>query len=560
MAEQHPPFEIGLVMAGAVSAGAYTAGVIDFLFEALDQWYLQKNAQQQQYGDDFAQWEIPPHDVLIKAMSGASAGAIVTSLTVSSLYGEIIPVIDDPKDQSVKNQLYTSWVQRIDISHFLKTHDLEKPQDPVLSFLDSTILEDIGKDVLKREPLRAPRPYIADPLQIYLCVTNLRGVPYVIQAQTANANLPGHRMIKHADFMHFTIGQNQSSVNGAIALNPDKSDIKNWQLLIDSALASSAFPVGLAPRQLERSSINEYNNRLWEMLLFDGDVNQSPKPRFRTIIPEKSLVGEGIYQFTSVDGGIISNEPIELVRTALRGNEQTNQEDARKARHATLLIDPFPNDVNAVNPENNLLSLVSRMFRSLVNQVRFKPDELILAMEEDIYTRFLIAPERNDRPVDKQLACGSLNAFGGFLLQEFRHHDYVLGRRNCQRFLQKHFVLSANNPLFNSWSDSLKNNPQWQVQDAGNTDKFLPIIPLMGSAKNVVNLPPWPKYRQQDLRLLEQQIEQRMQVVIPRLINLSINDGFTRTVLNFLWFMKRGRLVRTVKSLIEDNLQKYGQL
>ena len=32
------PFEIGLVMAGAISAGTYTAGVIDFLIEALDEW------------------------------------------------------------------------------------------------------------------------------------------------------------------------------------------------------------------------------------------------------------------------------------------------------------------------------------------------------------------------------------------------------------------------------------------------------------------------------------------------------------------------------------------
>ncbi|MCG6138288.1 MAG: patatin-like phospholipase family protein [Nostoc sp. LLA-1] len=560
MAEKHPHFEIGLVMAGAVSAGAYTSGVIDFLFEALDQWYLQKNSQQQQYGDDFSQWEIPPHDVLIKAMSGASAGAIVASLTASSLYGEMVPVIEDPKSKSVKNQLYTSWVQRIDISHFLKAHDLENPQSPVLSFLDSTILKDIAQDVLKREPLRAPRPYVADPLQIYLCVTNLRGVPYVIQAQTANANIPGHLMIKHADFMHFTIGQNKSLVNGAIALNPDKSDADNWQLLINAALASSAFPIGLAPQQLERDSINYYDNRLWEMLVCGGDANQSSKSGFRTIIPKKDLVSEGTYKFTSVDGGIISNEPIELVRAALRGNEQRNPQDARQAKRATLLIDPFPNDVNAVNPDNNLLSLVSRMFRSLVNQVRFKPDELMLAMEEDIYSRFLIAPERSDRPVDKPLACGSINAFGGFLSQDFRHHDYVLGRRNCQRFLQKHFVLSADNPLFNSWSETLKNNPKWQVSKAGETDTFLPIIPLVGSATKVVNLPLWPRYHQDNLKVLEQQIEKRMQVIIPRLINLSINDGFTRNVLNFLWFMKRGRLVRTVKSWIEDNLQKYGQL
>ena len=31
-------FELGLVMAGAISAGAYTAGVMDFLFEALDEY------------------------------------------------------------------------------------------------------------------------------------------------------------------------------------------------------------------------------------------------------------------------------------------------------------------------------------------------------------------------------------------------------------------------------------------------------------------------------------------------------------------------------------------
>ena len=31
-------FQIGLAMSGAVSAGAYTAGVFDFLIQALDEW------------------------------------------------------------------------------------------------------------------------------------------------------------------------------------------------------------------------------------------------------------------------------------------------------------------------------------------------------------------------------------------------------------------------------------------------------------------------------------------------------------------------------------------
>ena len=35
-------FHIGLAISGAVSAGAYAAGVLDFLIEALDEWYASK--------------------------------------------------------------------------------------------------------------------------------------------------------------------------------------------------------------------------------------------------------------------------------------------------------------------------------------------------------------------------------------------------------------------------------------------------------------------------------------------------------------------------------------
>ena len=47
-------FEIGLVMAGAVSAGAYTAGVIDFIYEALDAYYAARVQPD---------WNGPRHDV-----------------------------------------------------------------------------------------------------------------------------------------------------------------------------------------------------------------------------------------------------------------------------------------------------------------------------------------------------------------------------------------------------------------------------------------------------------------------------------------------------------------
>ncbi|MBD0386769.1 MAG: hypothetical protein ICV54_09630 [Nostoc sp. C3-bin3] len=553
-----PHFEIGIVMAGAVSAGAYTSGVIDFFFEALDQWYEQKAKQQEQYGDDFSKWEIPPHDVLIKAMSGASAGAIVAAITASSLHSDIIPVVGNPL-KSITNKLYESWVQRIDISELLKTQDLENPKAPVLSFLDPTILDELGRDVLNIKSTGKKRPYIDDPFEVYLCVTNLRGVPYVIKSQGANSNFKGHYMVKHADYMHFAIGEHSGEVEGAIALTPDKSDISNWEILINSALASSAFPVGLPPRKLERTSIDEYEKRLWEIPTRDP-METRICSEYRSISPDKDLVAQDSYEFVTVDGGIISNEPIELVRLALRGNKQRNPRGGQQANRATLLIDPFPNDVDAVNPKSNLLDLVLRIFRSFINQNRFKADELILALDEDVYSRFLIAPERSDDQGKKPLACGSLNAFGGFLSQDFRHHDYILGRRNCQRFLQKYFVLPVSNPLFNAWSEGLKANPQLQVQKVGQPETFLPIIPLLGSAKKEINLPNWPKYQKENLKFLEKQIQERVRVVVPRLINQSINDAFSRTALNTLWFFKRGSLAKKIRDIIQDNLEKYGQL
>jgi hypothetical protein len=58
-------FEIGLVLAGNVSAGGYTAGVLDYLIEACDAWTRAKDD-----GDP----EMPTHEVIISTIAGASGG------------------------------------------------------------------------------------------------------------------------------------------------------------------------------------------------------------------------------------------------------------------------------------------------------------------------------------------------------------------------------------------------------------------------------------------------------------------------------------------------------
>ncbi|MGE3936639.1 MAG: hypothetical protein AB7F67_25465, partial [Rhodospirillaceae bacterium] len=80
-------FEIGLVMAGAISAGAYTAGVIDFLVQALDEWQRAK--------DDGAP-DVPSHDTVIKVMTGASAGGITAAIATAAFGGDIEAIEASP--------------------------------------------------------------------------------------------------------------------------------------------------------------------------------------------------------------------------------------------------------------------------------------------------------------------------------------------------------------------------------------------------------------------------------------------------------------------------------
>ena len=107
MPEPHSPtFELGLVMAGAISGGAYAAGVLDFLIQALDAWEAAKVPGA----------EVPRHRVLIPVMSGASAGAMAAAIATVSFGSETRPVTDVAAPPAPElNRLYDAWVRRIDI-------------------------------------------------------------------------------------------------------------------------------------------------------------------------------------------------------------------------------------------------------------------------------------------------------------------------------------------------------------------------------------------------------------------------------------------------------------
>jgi predicted acylesterase/phospholipase RssA len=76
-------FHLGLCLAGAVSAGAYTAGVVDYLFEASDKWQKRKNENLP---------DTPSHNVVIDVIGGASAGGMTAIISAAALHNEIKPV------------------------------------------------------------------------------------------------------------------------------------------------------------------------------------------------------------------------------------------------------------------------------------------------------------------------------------------------------------------------------------------------------------------------------------------------------------------------------------
>lgn len=594
--EQKKTFDLGLSMAGAISAGAYTAGVVDFLVQALEEWQKAKEAS----GVD-----APTHNVLIPVMSGASAGGITGALAIVALAGGLKQVKFDsnelkkladrtaggsnPRSASDIQQfryyladLYDTWVrkprmipERGDESKhgLLMTHDLRSASDgKVVSMLDGSLLDEMADAALKIDPDAGYKPaYFAKTMHVIVSITNTRGVSYEVKF---DGGVGGHGMMNHGDRVHFAIegigGTGWSSHwvkhDKAVALNAatlssgldlDKPENAGWKTYATAALASGAFPVGLPPRTLTfEAGFYGAKNRNWPMDIPKG-VEIKPK-----LLDHVETTYD--YEFVNVDGGLINNEPFELTRWSINrdlpGAEgkraPRNPREGDKANRAVLMVDPFPAGPEfdpAYEADKTIRAVVARIIPLLKNQARFKASELTLASDGNVYSRFLIAPRRFDygkkNPEEHAIACGLLGGFGGFLDEGFRDHDFQLGRRNCQRFLAQYFRFPGNNVVFAA------------AGNAANASEELPMIPLIGTAIPEVVLPDWPRMSIKDFRAFLSQAETRMEHVVKRMIETEFEKGMLKFLIKRAWsWFGRGPAARMIHALVLRDLVRRDQI
>ncbi|GAB4044115.1 patatin-like phospholipase domain-containing protein [Spirosoma litoris] len=501
---KEPTFYLGLCMAGAISAGAYTAGVMDYLIEALDRWEQVRDKDPR----------IPRHRVVIDIMTGASAGGMTAAIAAAALHDRLDPVNSENggylhfDSTRKKNKLYQAWVNLLAdemLPIMLDTDDL--PEHGAASVLNSNFIDQVAQEMLEINESCPPRPYVSENLEICVSLSNLTGFQEVIKFDNDSETRrtvtdPSHEVdgryisINHRDFGHFVVGKHYNHDGRIPVLFGDETN-EGLHTLRDCAMATGAFPVGLRWRPVIRKGKYLNDNRLINYLA-----------------PNKSIFkinDNQLYASVNVDGGLLNNEPFEIAQDILgfRGREpkpNPNEEEAErrfvqqatqtaKDRYAwaannqtaasVLMIEPFPTIQNPpqIKPQPRLLlkTLIGQIYSTMRTQLRFKQGNLQQAVDQDLISKYIIAPTRlagNRKVIGSQaIACGSLGGFGGFLTKAYRAHDFQLGRLNCQKFLREHFRIDADttNTIFTEGYADPESQNTFTYKSKGKY--YWPIIP-----------------------------------------------------------------------------------
>ncbi len=516
-------FHLGITMAGAVSAGCYTGGVMDYLFEALDNWEKAKDGKLKGLPAD-KQALVPQHKVVIDAMGGTSAGGMTTVMAAYyALKNKINPVkstaqAGKPQD----NIFYDSWVNLIDqsesktIQKAMAIDDLKDGR--IKSLLNSSFIDQIARKALDAESLPANYKnhlpgYISAHLELLITHTMLQGIPLTVQftgktkGQPLFKDNPGHSTFEHMLFSHFKLmDQLPADWNEYIPL--ELKDKKALEHLTRATIATGAFPLGLQYRNFDASSFSEAYLKNSIIRVIERNLGKANPQIEGDIVWHDTIMKQ--FASVSVDGGAVNNEPYGEVMSILKHryhepvhSVSTTEGTATYQKYGVVMIDPFPDfavdkplpkrcqdsDAKEEKPEHDLLNLVPKLIGTIWNQAKVKRHEMVEQYDTAAYRAVVYPVKNTGAPAPRlisnydeyALASGALGAFGGFLDIQFRHHDFFLGRDNARSLIRKHLSLpydeatGGRHPIHKNWSKPMIN--QFKYTEGGKT--YLPIIPDM---------------------------------------------------------------------------------
>lgn len=503
---------LGLALDGGVSAGCYTAGVLDFLVEALDAWQAALAC-----GDESA----PRHPLVLQAMAGTSAGAETAALLATVLRSDFphVQLRDgqaDPADAD-DNPLFRGWVHGADAQALLGRRDWS--DGAFRSLLDGSATDEIAEDVLaraaRRPVLPVPRPWLADPLHLAFTITHLEGVP--LARQRPGLQLPPESFRLHADGLRFSLtgfgaapGVALQPGDHALGFPANPTELAAlMKPVMAAAAASGALPVLLPERLLKLPGQTREPLRV---PVPAGGPAQATVAFPLNGVPQPPPAGP--VRVVAGDGGFLGGDPSDFVRERLLA--------AGPGRQVVLRVDPLFKPVrNGPRPAGGLAGalphrLLGALLSALTAHARRPPPLAALEALDGLTLHALVTPcrpGRPDEPDERALASSVLGAFGGYLHLDYRRHDYQLGRRNAQHALRHLLVLPDGDPLFRAWTPA-----QRAAQRSSRSGQpSLPLIPLLGRLRDDEPVLPWPSGRA-PLGALAPRLGRRLDVVVQGLL------------------------------------------
>jgi hypothetical protein len=576
-----PPgvFELAIACCGGTATGPYVAGVLDFLWEAFEEWRAAARSG-----------TAPDHTVRITHLVGTSAGGLSSGLAALATIKAFPHVYHDdlwtqyraadpslpPVQPKTDNPHYRAWVSEISLDRLL-SHPEEVESGQIYLFhsapaeICATVLH-----AIQPFPAASGRDWVADPLEFRGTIGNLDGVPYTLNFNTlgAAAAVTSEWFTAHRDNVGFAfvtghVGGAPTGFGGA----PDCHDLPRGlfdgpppsgptadaraRALFDATMvATSAIPLVFKVTPVPQTPI-VYE---WRPAYWDRDRNAAVHDLPVYVTPPSDPIN-----YRATDGGLFDNKPFNLAHQRLVGVRGSNPQDGLLANRAVLLVDPLADDAEPPPPDpkaTDLFTIIARLVLTPIAQDRLDTLDLAQIKSEAVFSRYMISPtrpsERNPHTVDwpptMALLSAPMDAFLGFAAQAYREHDFLLGRRNAQQFLRKSFALPKDNPI-------VRDVGGWTAPDefTENGVTYRALVPLRGRALDEQPLPrwSWQALTDADIKRYTGLVESRANAIFHNLKDAAasgkgvmgaLTNAAIRLYLNVGWPLARGRILDLFKS------------